>query len=122
MNRRLVLWLVTLLFAAESMLAVSADDLCPICSKRYGQKIYALTKRGREEKVLVCADCVKLETRCYICGVPAKDKFTKLADGNLDREQVQSADAYIVDAGAEVFVWLGAKGEKKRRCGVVCFC
>src|ERR1700704_4732386 len=83
MNWFRILWLVGLLFAASDLAAVSADDLCPICGKRFGKKVFAITKRGRDEKVVICADCMKLETTCYICGVPVKDKFLSLADGRL---------------------------------------
>src|SRR4051812_5613498 len=83
MNRFCLLWLLVLLCVASDLSAVTADDLCPICSHRYGTKVYAITKRGRTEKVVVCATCMKLDTTCYICGLPVKDKFTRLADGRL---------------------------------------
>ena len=86
MNRFCLTALLWLVFAVHDFAAVSADDLCPICGKRFSAistKVYGFTKRGREEKVFVCAECAKLETTCYICGLPVRDKFMKLADGRL---------------------------------------
>lgn len=80
------LWIACLLAwfsIAASRAAVSADDLCPVCNQKFGSKIFSIKKLGTENKVLVCAECVKLETSCYLCGVPVKDRFTKLADGRL---------------------------------------
>lgn len=44
-----------------------------------------LPSRGKawDERVLVCEPCSRLETACYICKLPVKDRFTKLADGRL---------------------------------------
>lgn len=36
-----------------------------------------------------------------------KITFTKLQQGNLDRTLITSKDAFVVDAGQEIFVWLG---------------
>ena len=83
MNRVCLWWLIALLFAGKSFAALTADDLCPVCGKRFGRQAYGFTKRGREEKVFVCGDCAKLETICYICALPVKEKFTRLADGRL---------------------------------------
>ena len=65
--------------------AVSAGEACPVCRQRFGNKVFSIKKLGTEDKVLICAECVKLETSCYLCGVPVKDQFTKLADGRTTR-------------------------------------
>src|ERR1043166_648616 len=83
MNRIPLLWVLLFSFVTRDLSAISADDLCPICNKKYGPKIYALSKHGRDERVLVCGDCAKLDTTCYICGIPVKEKFMRLADGRL---------------------------------------
>lgn len=41
--------------------------------------------------------------------------FTKLAEGNLDRKLVTSSDAFVVDAGAEVFVYLGKQASAQEK-------
>jgi len=76
-----VVCLVVLMSVADSLLA--ATDFCAVCNKRLSGKIYVLTKLVRKEKIFLCADCAKLDTRCYLCGVPVKDKLTRLADGRL---------------------------------------
>ena len=63
--------------------AASNNELCPVCNKQLGQTIYLFTKAGRDEKVPVCGDCAKLETTCYICTLPVREKCTRLADGRL---------------------------------------
>ena len=82
MNRWWFACLLMLLLVSVAKSA-SADDLCPVCGNRFGSKAYSITKQGRDQKVIVCEQCAKLETECYICGVPVKHKFTKLADGRL---------------------------------------
>ena len=72
-----------ILLAGLRLPAITTDDLCPVCNQHYGPTVYGLTKRGRTEKVFVCANCAKLDTRCYICAMPVKDKFLRLADGRL---------------------------------------
>ena len=82
MNRfrlALLLWV----FAAAPAFGASPEDPCPICAKPYGPKAYALTRRGEEASVIVCGECAKLSTFCYICSVPVKDKMMRLADGRL---------------------------------------
>lgn len=81
-----LLWLLTAwvcLGGAASSFAATAEDPCPICGKRYGSTIFAVTRTGRDEKVLVCGSCANLETTCYLCAIPVLNKFTKLADGRL---------------------------------------
>ena len=77
------LTVLLVLLVGPRVSALTTDDLCPVCNQHYGPTVYGLTKRGRTEKVFVCADCAKLETRCYICAMPVKDKFLRLADGRL---------------------------------------
>jgi len=73
------------LAGATPVSAATADDPCPVCGKKFGSgaTVFGFTKRGREEKIFTCGDCAKLETTCYICGVPVKDKMMQLADGRL---------------------------------------
>jgi hypothetical protein len=74
-----LLWL----FITSTVFSATPETLCPICGNRLGTSAFLLTKRGHEEKVTVCADCGKLETTCYICGLPVKNKAMRLADGRL---------------------------------------
>jgi len=42
-------------------------------------------------------------------------KFTKVAEGNIKRSQFVSNDAFIFDAGPEVFVWVGKGANANER-------
>ena len=76
-------WRLLFLVAMTAAWAVSTDDLCPICQQRHGKTVYGITRRGSEAKILICAACAKLDTACYVCNVPVKDRLTRLADGRL---------------------------------------
>jgi len=38
-----------------------------------------------------------------------KEEFKKVQEGKIEKKNLKSDDAYIVDIGAEVFVWVGSK-------------
>ncbi len=100
------IWLLTALSwlaGAAGLSAISADDLCPICSKRYGSSVYGVTRTGHEAKVFVCGSCAKLETTCYICNIPVLHKLTRLADGRLLCEDDTRRAVLTQDAAARVF-------------------
>ena len=71
------------LFFAWSLPGAATDEICPICGNRMGLNIYRFTKRGSEAKVLVCENCAKLETTCFICALPVMRQYMRLADGRL---------------------------------------
>lgn len=83
MNRSWIVGLIVWLALGAGRVGAAADDYCAVCTQRFGAKIFSIKKLGTEEKVLICPECAKLETSCYLCAVPVKDKFTKLADGRL---------------------------------------
>ena len=97
------LFALTWLAGACSTQAITADDPCPICGQRYGETIYSFTRHGREQKVLVCGACAKLETTCYICSVPVKDKFLRLADGRLLCEDDAKEAVLLQDKAESLF-------------------
>ena len=46
---------------------------------------------------MVCPDCVKVTSRCFICGLPVKTNFVSLADGRLLCSR--DAETAVVDDG-----------------------
>ena len=94
---------MTWLAGALPMSAISADDPCPICGKRYGTSVFGITRTGREDKVFVCGNCAKLETTCYICSIPVLYKFTKLADGRLLCEEDTKRAVLTQDDAGKLF-------------------
>ncbi len=72
---------VVLLAALLSALPAFSADLCAACGKRLGGTFYRMPLRGQTQRVLVCDSCMKLELRCFICGLPVTDKSHQLIDG-----------------------------------------
>jgi hypothetical protein len=61
----------------------AADEICYICGLRIENTVYSFKRAGDEKKVMVCGSCARLETTCYICLLPVKSNFLRLADGRL---------------------------------------
>jgi len=60
-------------------------------------------KRSKTKKVFVVTD------------KDGKEEFKKVQEGKISKSSLKSDDAFVVDVGAEVFVWVGSKasvGEK----------
>jgi hypothetical protein len=95
----LVAWFSLSVFCPSA----AARDHCAVCQKRFGSQVYSIKKLGTEEKLLICPDCAKLETSCYLCGVPVKDKYTQLADGRLLCETDTKQAVLEQDEAAKIF-------------------
>ena len=65
--------------------------------------VYLFTKLGRDEKVPVCASCAKLDTTCYICTLPVREKCTRLADGRLLCEEDAKTAVLAQDDAEKIF-------------------
>jgi hypothetical protein len=63
--------------------AVHAASVCDICGAPLTNTFYSVTDKLREEKAMVCAECIKLTAHCFICGLPVKTNFTTLPDGRF---------------------------------------
>jgi hypothetical protein len=87
------------------MAAVQAapDDFCAVCGDRIGGTVYRFTKLGRDEKVFVCGNCAKLDTACYICTIPVRQKYTRLADGRLLCEEDAKTAVLTQDEAEKIF-------------------
>jgi len=70
---------ILLLFAGS----VLAADRCAICGGEVGTTVYIMTDKVTGEKKDVCNNCGKLTRTCFVCGLPVKVNFTKLADGRF---------------------------------------
>ena len=70
-------WLALIFFAPFSSWAL---NLCIICNQEIEGSIYSITDEATGRKSLICSNCLMLP-RCYICGMPVKEKGVKLADG-----------------------------------------
>lgn len=97
------LWVLVWLAAWCAVPNLAAEDLCPVCGNRFGTSIYRYTRTGSNEKLLVCSNCVKLDTTCYICGIPVLNKVMKLADGRLLCDDDAKRVVLTQDEAAAIF-------------------
>ena len=106
MNSRLLV-IRAVLVALSCLLAITdlfaAEDSCAVCGIHSGKTFYRFTRRGRELKVLVCSSCAKLESSCYICGLPVKDKGLHLSDGRMLCEEDARTAVLTQDLAEELF-------------------
>lgn len=83
--------------------SASNKEICAVCNKQIGVTVYLFSKLGRDEKVPVCGDCAKLETTCYICTLPVREKCTRLADGRLLCDEDAKAAVLSQDEAEKIF-------------------
>src|SRR3984957_3628027 len=66
------------------MLALSAmaEPLkCDVCGALIGTQGFSMEDHVTGERKNVCPDCAKLEEHCFVCLLPVKEGYKKLADG-----------------------------------------
>ncbi len=85
--------------------AFAAADICAGCGQPIRGKTYHGTDKITEADFYICESCVKLTTRCYLCGVPVKENFKRLADGRClcprDEKAVVLEDGQVLQTGRE---------------------
>jgi hypothetical protein len=59
------------------------SDRCSVCGGPIGGVVYLFQDKVTGEKRSVCEKCAKLNTVCYLCGVPVKDNYKELPDGRI---------------------------------------
>ncbi|MDB6111935.1 MAG: hypothetical protein JWR69_3685 [Pedosphaera sp.] len=71
-----------LVWAGFALTAEGADpNHCAICGKVFGDVIYTIKDNVTHQKTFICYDCGICPDECYICGMPVRANFIKLADG-----------------------------------------
>jgi hypothetical protein len=96
-------WVGLLLLLTAATLSAASNDYCAVCGDPLAGAIYRATRRGRDAKVFVCGTCAKLETTCYICSLPVKNKYTRLADGRLLCEEDAKSAVLTQDDADKIF-------------------
>lgn len=71
------------LFISLAAIALAGTMKCGVCDKPISGKYYIVEDKAHGGKVEVCADCGKLESRCFACALPVKSNFITLKDGRL---------------------------------------
>jgi hypothetical protein len=80
------MWRIRLISAAVMLLAASAfadADHCAVCGVALSGAYYTRDDAVTGQKKLLCKDCVKLGTVCFICGMPVVTNYTELPDKRL---------------------------------------
>ena len=72
---------ISALFCADR--AMAQVEHCTICKAVLAGKIYLLPDNVSGEKVQICADCLKLTSVCFMCGLPVKENYKELPDGRF---------------------------------------
>ena len=85
------------------MVVGAAEVKCATCGIRLTSQAYLLTRRGFEQKVAVCPACAKLDTICYLCGLPVKDKGLHLSDGRILCEDDVKSVVLTQDEAERIF-------------------
>jgi hypothetical protein len=62
-----------------------------------------MSRLGREDKVLICESCAKLETVCTSCGIPVTRNYMRLADGRLLCQEDSKTAILTQDAAEGIF-------------------
>lgn len=56
---------------------------CAICDQPVPGKFFMVEDKVDGSKKNICPACAELDAWCFVCNVPVKDKFTRLADGRV---------------------------------------
>lgn len=96
---------LTLLYCFSNN-AFAARDVCEVCEKEILTSVYSREDKMSHEKRFLCADCIKLPHKCYLCGIPVLHEFTTLPDGRVlckrDKASVVLDESVAVDICEEV--------------------
>jgi hypothetical protein len=83
-NRGLWVIVACLLFGgARFVQAAQEIPRCEVCDQVLKTNYYVFEDRAAGGEKKVCKDCDKLETRCFLCGLPVKADYATLKDGRL---------------------------------------
>lgn len=78
-----VLVTAALLILSAAAVFSAPTPKCRVCDQPITGKFYFAADRAHGGKVEVCAECGKLEERCFACSLPVKSGQTALSDGRL---------------------------------------
>ena len=70
----LLVWMLAFGAAAQQL-------KCDICGETISARVFLAEDHVTNERKNVCQDCAKLEDRCFVCLLPVKEGYKKLADG-----------------------------------------
>jgi hypothetical protein len=58
-------------------------NVCEICGGPLGSEAYIVQDRVTLAQRKVCSECELSKTRCFACGLPARNNYTELPDGRV---------------------------------------
>jgi len=90
-----VLLACVLLGGLPVVLAAGELSHCVVCDQVLKTNYYEFEDKSAGGQKKVCAVCEKLETRCFLCGMPVQKDYATLKDGRLlckrdDQEAIHS--------------------------------
>lgn len=78
MKRHLII-----IFALLGLACELRAQLCAVCNQSIGINVYLVKDKVSNEQKRICDNCILLNTRCYLCGMPVKSNMTTLDDGRV---------------------------------------
>lgn len=64
-------------------MARAEADHCAVCGAAIGDTLYTVVDKVTHTKVFLCRSCATCPDECYICGLPVKANYLRLADGRF---------------------------------------
>src|SRR5579872_6971106 len=84
MKAAITKWILAALLVIGLTTKLQAQELtCDVCGEPLGDKIFMGEDRMTGEPHKICPNCAKIEERCFICGLPVKEGYKKLADERI---------------------------------------
>jgi len=78
-----VLVTAALLMFSSAAVFCAPTGKCRVCDQTISGDFFFAKDQAHGGKFEVCTNCIKLESRCFSCGLPVKSGFTTLADGRF---------------------------------------
>ena len=79
----------------------AAPLYCDICGKVIDGEYYKFDDKAVGGTKVVCPDCEKLETRCFLCGLPVRENGVTLKDGRVMCQRDYDAALHGDDAAKQ---------------------
>lgn len=102
-TRRTAACLLLLVFAFR---AGARGIVCDICGEPINGPFYMVADGATGEQKNVCQACRALESKCFICGLPVKEGYLKLADGRYlcarDKQGAIGTDEEVREVASNV--------------------
>lgn len=97
------IWSILWLVAAVRLAQAEPGPICVSCQQPVAGAFYKVRSPAWGEQQTVCAECVKLDTRCFLCNLPVKSNCLRLDDGRLLCPREAAAGIFSPADAARIF-------------------